>query len=91
MAAGESAGKGKRLSPAAAIRKYRIPEVKTGCRILTGIAGGIPVPADSTDEFGWNRESCGIFLSRTQKRGIIAAAALIVLGGLALLLLAARG
>jgi hypothetical protein len=49
------------------------------------------MPADSTDEFGWDPESAGIFLSRTQKRIIAAAAIAIVLAGLVLLLLASAG
>ena len=36
---------------------------------------------NSTDEFEWNLESCGIYLSRNQKRIIIIAAIVVVLAG----------
>jgi len=49
----------------------------------------IVVPADSTDEFGWNLESAGIFLSRTQKRLILVITIAVVLAGLLWFLLAA--
>lgn len=48
---------------------------------LCGGCGATPMTGNSTDEFEWNLESFGIYLSRNQKHIIIIVAIVIVLAG----------